>query len=162
MKRFAFALALALAVGCHAQVPPATTHTVTLTWSQPAPNANWTGCTTAAPCTYGIYKCTLSQTACADTTNAGWSEVTTSLTRVSGLTFTDSNVGGGTVYYVAKTFQGTASSGPSNISQAIVPGTPTAPPLNTSVASVDSKPLAPVPGATELAMATVTLKARVR
>ena len=157
MRKIGFIFCLILVIaGCRAgntQVPPATQHSVGLTWTAPVANANWAGCTTSAPCLYGIYKCTVSATVCADTNNVAWNEITTPTTRVSGTSYLDSSVSAGNIWYVAKTFQGTSSSGPSNISQATVPGVPTAPPLNTTVASVDTKPLIAVPAATqELAM----------
>lgn len=179
MKRIALAVALAvLASGCRSggQVPPATNHVVSLTWSAPVTTdtTKWKGCagvqgstSDAQACLYALYKCTLSAAACGDTTNVAWGEITTSATRVSGLAYTDSNAAGQTAWYVAKTFQGASSSGPSNIAGPFaVPGNPTAPAINGTVAANDTKPLIAVPAATqELAkndLAPVLLTARVR
>lgn len=147
MKKLLATLAfLALAIGCKAQIPPATTHTVVLTWTAPVANSTWTGCTTSAPCVYAIYRCSGSATACGDTTNSAWSEITTSTTRVSGTTYTDATASGLTAYYAAVTYQGTAHSGASNTAGPfVVPGSPLAPQLGAgSVAENDGAP-APIP-----------------
>jgi hypothetical protein len=169
------ALALVIvAFGCKApsQVPPATSHPVTLNWQAPvtADTTKWKACagvqgstSDALACTYAAYRCSLSAAACGDTNNAAWTEITTAATRVSGLIYVDSP-GGGSYWYVVKTFQGTSSSGPSNISLASVPGTPTAPGLNSPVIA-DIKTLTPIPAATDensIQIASLVLQVKVR
>ena len=161
MRRLAFVAVLLVSVGCHGQVPPASNHVVNLTWTAPTPSGSWTGCTTAAPCVYGVYRCSASASTCASTTNTAWSEITSATTRVSGTSYSDSSANGLTAYYVVKTFQGTASSDPSNMAGPLtVPAVPLAPNVNGTVA--DLKPLAPVPSGEGPVMAMVTLRAVVR
>ncbi len=125
-------LILALAAilpGC-AQVPPATTHSVTLTWTAPASNSVWTGCTTTAPCVYAVYRCTGSATTCGTLSSTAWSEITTPSTRPSALTYVDIGVTGGTSYtYTVETVQLNTNSSPSNTTTALVPQTPGSPTL---------------------------------
>ena len=115
MRRLAFVAVVLLAAGCHAQVPPATNHVVNLTWTAAQPSGAWAGCTSAAPCTYGVYRCSASAATCASTSNTAWSEVTSATTRVSGTSYSDSSANGLTAFYVVKTFQGASSSDPSNM-----------------------------------------------
>lgn len=137
----AAAIAIAFTAGCHAQVPPATTHSVVLTWGAPVPTATWLGCGTGtgqSPCVYAVYKCA---TNCGSTSNSTWTEITTAATRPSALTFTDSAPGAGTVNYDVETVQGTAHSDPSNVATVTVPGTPVAPPLGNPSVSQLALPL---------------------
>lgn len=149
MKKLSI-LILALAAilpGC-AQVPPATTHSVTLTWSAPASSSTWTGCTTTAPCVYAVYRCTGSATTCGTLSSTAWSEITTATTRPSGTTYADTAVTGGGVFtYAVETVQGLDNSGPSNTTTATVPETPVAPSIGSpTVSKLETKPL---PAATE-------------
>lgn len=76
-KLFPLILALVAAIGCHGQVPPASQHSVTLTWTAPVAGSTWSGCTTAAPCVYAVYRCTGTATACGTLSSTAWSEITT-------------------------------------------------------------------------------------
>lgn len=151
MKKIFSAVAfLALAIGCRGQVPPATTHVVNLAWTAPAPTVvngvtTWPGCGTVAPqtpCNYGVYKCTGTPAQCADTTTNLWSEITTAATRPSVTAFVDTTAIG-QVSYVVKTFQGTSSSGGSNVANVVVPGVPTAPALSSPTVAQETKPALP-------------------
>jgi hypothetical protein len=139
MKRIFAAFALAvLAAGCHGQVPPASSAKVVLTWTAPVASGNWTGCTTAAPCTYAIYRAT--GATCPASTSTAFQEVTTPTARPSGTTWTDTTATGMTVCYIAATIQGTQNSGPSNTAGPIaVPGVPLAPALGTPSTAVLEK-----------------------
>jgi len=158
MKRFAILLicSLIVGVGCHAQVPPATSHVVDLVWTAPTANSTWTGCTTSAPCTYAIYRAPTSAGSCPASTNSGYVEVTNPGSRPSGTTFVDTTAGGLTVCYIAETVQGSSNSGPSNTTAAItVPGTPTAPALgNPTAAANQGLPLPMVRPLPEVASAS--------
>lgn len=156
-KILALALfAVASVAGCHGQIPPPTTHVVNLTLTPPA------SCTTASPCTFAFYRCSGSSSACADTTNTAWSEITSPTTRVSGNSYTDSNASGLTAYYAAVTFQGTAHSGPSNIVGPLtIPASPLAPTVNGTTAQAEPLPLKAIdPGNPQVA--TLELKAVLR
>lgn len=137
MKKFLIPALLAIAtVGCHGQIPPPTTHVVNLTITAPA------GCTTSSPCTYAIYRCSASASACADTTNTAWAEITNSANRISGTSYTDSSASGLTAYYAALTYQGASHSGASNVVGPLsVPPSPLAPVVNGTTAQGDQKPL---------------------
>ncbi len=154
MKKIAAILmSLGLLAGCHAQVPPATTHAVDLTWTAPAATSTWAGCSTSAPCVYAVYRCAGSATACGTLSSTAWAEITTAATRPSGVTYQDTGVSGGTTYsYVVETVQGSENSGPSNVTTATVPQTPTAPAIGSpTVAHVDGQPLREPTMAGELA-----------
>lgn len=117
-----------LTAGCRGQVPPATTHVVNITITPPA------GCT---GCTYAIFRCSLSASACGDTSNVAWSEITSASTRISGTSYTDSTASGLTAYYVAETYQSGAHSGPSNtVGPLVVPASPLAPVVNGVTAGI--------------------------
>jgi hypothetical protein len=123
-------LALTLTAGCHAQVPPASPgYNVNLSWSAPAANGNWAGCTATAPCVYAVYRCTGTAAACVTFSSTGWTEITNASTRPSGLTYTDTTATGLTVNYALETVQGSSNSGPSNTYNVAVPGIPLAPTL---------------------------------
>lgn len=132
---------LIIAAGCHAQVPPASTSTVNLSWTAPAASGGWAGCTTAAPCTYAIYRATFATaSACPASTNTAYTEVTNPAARPSGTTFTDATASG-TVCYIGETVQGAANSGPSNTAgPATVAGVPLAPTLGTPVVAQTLQP----------------------
>lgn len=129
---FAFGFTL---MGCHAQVKP-TTHTVTESWKAPAATSTWTGCTTAAPCTYILSRITAdSSGSCPaiDLTNLNYTPLNQS-SPTSALTYTDTTASGLTVCYIVQTSQGGALSQPSNIDgPKVVPGVPIAPTLSGTV-----------------------------
>ncbi len=130
VKRLAILAAVLLAAGCHAQVPPATQHKVALTWTAPVATSTWAGCTTAAPCTYAVYRCTGDATACGTLSSTGWSEITTPATRPSATSYVDATVMAGTTYtytYVLETVQGASNSAPSSSMTVTVPANPIAP-----------------------------------
>ena len=127
VKRLSAIAIVLLAVGCHAQVPPASTHRVSLTWTAPAATSAWSGCTATAPCVYAVYRCTGDATACGTLSSTAWSEVTTPSTRPSGTSYIDASVGGAVYTYVVETVQGSDNSGPSNTTAATVPGIPAPP-----------------------------------
>ena len=137
MKRTLAALALLGFgfIGCHAQVPPASSgYAVVLTATAPVASGNWAGCTAAAPCTYAFYAETITGAACDATTSANYKEITTPSARPSTPNFTDANTTGLTRCYDVETVQGSANSGPSNVAGPVVsPGVPLAPSLNTPV-----------------------------
>lgn len=141
MKKILSLIVAVLAVGCHvnAQIPPVSSHTVVLTWTAPPANANWPGCGTTAPqspCVYAVYACVASASACGNTTNSAWHELTNSTNRPSGLTFTDTTPSVGQNYYAVTTVQQSAISGASNVANVNVPGPPAPPALaNPTVAS---------------------------
>ncbi len=144
MKRFSILiLILASALPGCTQVPPATTHSVSLTWTAPAASSAWAGCSTTAPCVYSVYRCTGTATACGTLSSTAWTEITTTTTRPSGTAYTDTNVTGGGVFtYAVETVQGPDNSGPSNTTTATVPGTPVAPAIGTpTVAKLETQPL---------------------
>lgn len=145
MRRIIFPLVLAVAaaVGCHGQLPPATQHSVTLTWSAPVGTFTWGGCTTASPCVYAVYRCAGTASACGTLSSTAWAEVTTAATRPSGVSYQDLTVSGGTTYsYAVETVQGNENSGPSNVTTATVPQTPVAPAIGSpTVAKYDGGPL---------------------
>lgn len=156
MKKFLFPALLALvAAGCHGQIPPPTTHVVNLTITAPA------GCTSSSPCTYAIYRCSASATACADTTNTAWAEITNSANRISGTSYTDSSAAGLTAFYAAAAYQGAGHSGASNIvGPFVVPASPLAPIVNGSTAQAKEPLQAIDPGSPQVA--TLDLKAVLR
>ncbi len=131
---FPLVVALVVAVGCHGQVPAATQHSVTLSWTAPSAGSAWGGCTTALPCVYAVYRCAGTATSCPapPTSSTSWAEITTPTTRPSGTTYVDTAVTGGTAYtYVVETVQASTNSGPSNTTTANVPQTPVAPSIGT-------------------------------
>jgi hypothetical protein len=143
MKRILAILIVMVAAavaGCHAQVPPATSHVVNLSWTAPAANGTWSGCTAAAPCAYAVFRCSAGATTCGDTTASAWKEITTGTTRAAGTTYTDPTAGGLTAFYVVETVQGGANSGASNITTVTVPGTPLAPTLSQPTSAQDLMP----------------------
>ncbi len=152
-KILAILLSLGVVAGCHAQVPPATSHAVDLTWTAPAASSTWGGCTTAAPCVYAVYRCTGTASACGTLSSTAWAEVTTAATRPGGTSYSDTTVSGGTSYtYAVETVQGPEYSGPSNTTTAAVPATPLAPAIGSpTVAHVDGQPLPEPTMAGELA-----------
>lgn len=154
-----FVAATFAALGCHAQVPPATTYVVNLTWTAPVASGNWTGCTTAAPCTFAIYRAPQASGACPASTSTSYVAVTTT---ASGTAYTDTTAPTGTtVCYIAETVQSGVNSGPSNTATATVPGLPTAPTLGTPTTSAQLEVTQAVPSG-ELAMATpLKLTARI-
>lgn len=137
----AFLVLALLAAGCHAQVPPASAgYNVNLTWTAPAASGTWTGCTTATPCVYAVYRCAGTAAACANFSGSGWAEITTPATRPSGLAYTDITATGLDVNYTVETVQGGANSGPSNTYNVAVPGVPLAPAMaapGTAAAAVE-------------------------
>ena len=157
MKKFALLILALVAVGCHGQVPPATSHSVSLSWGAPASSGTWSGCTPTAPCVYSVWRCAGSATACGTLSSTAWAEVTTSTTRPSATSYVDSTVAAGISYtYAVETVQGSDNSGPSNTTTANVPQTPVAPSLGSPAIAREEG--APLPRATyELAEAgTVT------
>ena len=143
MKRLALLSILLLPVVAGCQAPPATNHVVNLNWTAPSSSSSWTGCTTAAPCTYAIYRAPADGSGvCPASTSSSYAEVTNPASRPSGTAFTDASAGGLTVCYIAETVQGASNSGPSNTTAAIaVPGTPTAPTLGNPTAAQNHLPM---------------------
>lgn len=132
-------LALIFAAGCaHPQLPPATQHSVVLTWNAPLPQGTWLGCGSGQPtCTYAIYRA--SGTTCPAATSTAWTEITNPASRPSALTFTDTSAAGLNACYAAYTYQtlngSVTHSDPSNIAGPYaVPGVPIAPSLGTAPA----------------------------
>ena len=157
-KLFPLILALVAAIGCHGQVPPATTHSVKLTWTAPVASSTWSGCTTTAPCVYAVYRCTGTSTSCPSvpTTNTAWSEITTPSTRPSSVTYVDTGVTGGSTYtYTVETVQSNTNSSPSNTTTAIVPQTPGSPTLSSpTTANLEKRKLRKSNNETEVASVT--------
>lgn len=90
----------------------------------------WQGCTTSAPCTYVISRATVSGSSCPATTGTNYTPLNQSAP-VSGLSYTDNNVAGLNVCYIAQTLQGSAVSQPSNVVGPFqVQAVPLAPNLN--------------------------------
>lgn len=141
MKYLALAI-FAMSLGCgHAQIKP-TSYRVDLTWTAPVASGSWTGCTTAAPCTYVASRITLASgaTTC-PAANAATPNYTplNSLSPVAAVSYTDTTAVGLTVCYLVQTEQGSAVSNPSNLAGPfLVPASPLAPSLsgNQTVAEV--------------------------
>lgn len=151
---------ITIAAGCHAQVPPPVTPNAILTWSAPQAIPNgWTGCTTASPCVYAVYRSITTGTTCPATGSTQWSELTTPSTRTSALTFTDATASGLDVCYNVETVQGALSSGPSNSVDLNVPGSPGAPQLGTPTISMIALPEATPDLKTLAAMTPTGLRA---
>lgn len=135
---------LSVSAGCHAQIPPASTKNVVLTWAAPqAVTGGWPGCTTASPCVYAVYRAIATGTTCPATGSVQWSEITASATRPSALTFTDTSAAGLDVCYAVETVQGAQNSGPSNTINLSVPGVPGAPQLGTPTVALNKLPPLP-------------------
>lgn len=122
MKRFFATLVLfALATLAGAQtvtVPNATSYKVVLAWTAP------TGCTTAAPCTYAVYRVPGTVTLSGGLTGA--TLVTT--TAAQAVTASDTTVVPGQTYsYALETLQGGANSAPSATVTVTIPFVPAAP-----------------------------------
>ena len=133
MRYLALAL-LALSVGCHAQVPPASAGgSVALTWTAPTAGSGWAGCTTAAPCTYAVYRDT---TANDPVTSTNWKQIGTSSTT----SYSDTTASGLTAYYNVETVQSSKNSAPSNVAG---PFSPSGPPLAPSVNGTSSELVLP-------------------
>lgn len=149
-------LSLAAVCGCRGQIPPASTHVVNITITPPS------SCTAASPCTYAIFRCSASATACGDTTNVAWTEITSSSTRISGTSYTDNNAAGLTAFYAAETYQSGGHSGASNIVGPLaVPASPLAPVVNGATADLVKPALKAIdPGTPQVAK--LELKAVVR
>jgi hypothetical protein len=149
-------LILGISIGCrtNAQMPPASKHSVVLTWTAPSPvPGGWPGCGTTAPqspCVYSVWRCTTSAAACGNTLNTAWSEITTIASRPSGTTYTDANPPIGNTWYAVETVQGLSNSDPSNIASVNVPGSPLAPALGAPNIS-ELSPLVPMPQETLVA-----------
>jgi hypothetical protein len=114
--------------GCsHAQVPPASSNTVVLTWQE-----------STSGTTFVVYRCTTSATACADTTNTGWSQIGTATTT----TYTDTTPPTGTVYYDVEALLSGINSAPSNVASATVTAlnVPVAPTLGAPTVSQNGVP----------------------
>jgi hypothetical protein len=141
-------LALALPGGCHAQVPPASPgYNVNLTATAPVAQGTWAGCTTAAPCTYAVYRAT--GASCPATTSTAWAEITNSAVRPSTPAFTDTTATGLSVCYTMETVQSGLNSAASNVAGPVaVAGIPLAPTLGTPTQVVAA--LAPSEGAPTL------------
>lgn len=160
-KLFGFLLAGLIVAGCHAQVPPATTHVVNLSWQAPVASGTWGGCTTSAPCVYAVYRCTASAATCANTGSSSWSEITTSTTRPSGTSYTDPSAAGLTAYYTVETVQGSQNSAPSNTTSVTVPASPIAPSLGQpTAAQLEPGPL-PRPAPELASIPAVSLRASI-
>lgn len=161
MKRILAALAIlavSLEAGCHAQVPPATTQTVNLTWTA----STDAGCTTNCAITYAVYRCT-NVANCTDLSSTQWTEITNPASRPSATNFTDSTPPTGTIEYVVEGVAGNVNSGPSNIAQVNVTAisVPTAPALNTPAAQSALLDRQSLPQSADKQMAAnVTLVAR--
>ncbi len=153
MKKVLFALALMAApvlAGCRA--PSATTHTVNITWTAPAPGGNWTGCGTPSTCAFAVYRAPTISGSCQASTSAAYQEVTTPSARPTGTSWQDLTATGLNVCYLAETVQSDAGtigySGPSNVAGPVaVPGTPLAPNLAAPTAATLVKPALPLPSA---------------
>jgi hypothetical protein len=142
-----FPLLTILALGCgHAQLPP-TSHNVALSWTAPVAGGGWQGCTSYAPCTYVLSRATVSGASCPATTGANYTPLNQNAP-VSGLSYTDNNVAGLNVCYIAQTLQGSAVSQPSNVVGPFqVQAVPLAPNLNQPTQSeVTAPPLKPAAG----------------
>lgn len=151
MRKFLGILLALAAIGCHAQVPPATAHSVQLSWTAPSATGSWGGCTTAAPCLYAVYRCSASASTCANTSSTSWTEITAASSRPSGTSYTDATAAGLTVYYVVETVQGSSNSGASNIAGPnTVPGSPLAPAVNTPTVSENTPAPQPMPQPSQL------------
>lgn len=126
MKKLIFAVAamFATVAGCRAQVPPATSYAVNLTWTAPVAGGSWGGCTAAAPCTYAVYRAAAVAGSCPAFANVAWQEITTASTRPGATAYQDPNAAGINACYAVETVQGSANSGPSNIFQIAVPSAP--------------------------------------
>jgi hypothetical protein len=139
-----------LSVGCgHAQVKP-TSYRVDLSWTAPVAAGGWTGCTTAAPCTYVASRITLASgtTTCpaANVTTLNYSPLNASLP-ATGTSYADTAASGLTVCYLVQTEQGSAVSNPSNLAGPfLVPSSPLAPSLSGNQTVAEAKPYH-VPGA---------------
>ena len=165
-KLFSLIFALVAAVGCHGQVPPASVHSVTLTWTAPTSSSTWSGCTTTAPCVYAVYRCVGTASTCPSvpTSSTSWTEITTPATRPSATTYVDLNVTAADTYtYVVETVQASVNSGPSNTTTATVPNTgiPTAPALGnptTATGAVPQRPGNGVPSQTLVAVTTIPMQ----
>jgi hypothetical protein len=158
MKRILAVLAMFLfAVGCHPQVPPASTgYQVNLTASVPSPAGNWLGCVTGQPqCTYAVYAETITGTACDPTTSTNYKEITNPSSRPTTPAYTDPNTTGLTRCYDMETVQSGGNSAPSNVAGPVVsPGVPLAPTLATptpQVAELDKPTLPNDPPASRFA-----------
>ncbi len=120
-KRIIPFIVAVLPIVAHAQtvtVPSPSTYSVVLSWTAPA------GCTTAAPCTYAVYRLPGTVTISAGTTGA--TLVTTTASQV--VSATDATVAQGLTYsYAVETIQGGATSAPSNTVNVTIPNVPSAP-----------------------------------
>ena len=162
MKYTLATLALLItAVGCHAQIPPASTQKVVLTWSAPqaVPNG-WQGCTTASPCVYAVYRAITTGSNCPVTGSAQLGEITPPAARPSALTFTDTSASGLDVCYSVETVQGSLNSGPSNTVNLNVPGVPGAPQLGTPVTAMSESIELPPSSTKTLALSAPVLRVR--
>lgn len=144
MKRLLLLSIVAFVTGCHAQVAP-TSYQVDLAWTAPVASGSWTGCTTAAPCTYVISRLTVAAgvTACpaVNLTTPNYTPLN-SASPTSDVKFVDTGAVGTSACYTAQTEQGTAVSNPSNVAGPIVvPASPLAPSLSAPTAVADAKPL---------------------
>lgn len=111
MKKIIVPLIVALAaIGCHAQ-----SSAVNLTWSAPAANGSWSGCSVSDPCVYAAFRCAAAASTCADISSSAWIEVTTADTRPSATSYSDTTAMGLIAYYFVETVQDGALSEPSNI-----------------------------------------------
>ena len=134
MKRPLFLLFLALAaVGCHAQVPTVS-HEGIVSWGVPSATSTWTGCTTAAPCSYivSVLKVASTATSCPASTGSNYTALNAS-SPATGTSYTDTIDAGSTVCYVAQTQQGVAISSASTptVNPVTIIGNPLAPALST-------------------------------
>ncbi len=167
MKKLAILLMAVFTTACaHTQVPPASVHSVTLTWTAPASSSTWSGCTTTAPCVYAIYRCVGTASTCPSvpTSSTSWTEITTATTRPSATTYVDLNVTAAATYtYVVETVQASVNSGPSNTTTATIPNTgiPTAPALGSPTTATGAVPQMPgngVPSQTLVAVTTIPMQ----
>lgn len=159
-----FAFLVLAAAGCRAQVPPATSFKVNLTWNAPQATSTWLGCTTAQPCVFAVYRTATTGATCPAFTSTAWTEITTSATRPSADAYSDKSAAGLDVCYVVETVQASANSDPSNTYQTIVPAALSSPGAlsgaNIAAMAPPLENLAPLPdGTKEISMAPSGLKA---
>ena len=122
------------------QMPPVTSHGVSLTITAPADGS----CAAGKPaCTYAIYRAAAANGLCPAAGSTAFVAVVPSQ---SALTFADNSVAGQVVCYGAETLQSGGNSAPSNIvGPFTVPASPTAPGVAGQSAALDAPKLAPMP-----------------
>jgi hypothetical protein len=118
---------------------------VDLIWTAPAVSGSWTGCTTAAPCTFVASRISLASGTptcpAANVVTPNYSPLNAS-TPSTGTAFVDSATSGLTVCYIVQTEQGSAVSNPSNVAGPfVVPASPLAPSLSGNQTVAEAEPV---------------------